>query len=107
MSIAQSGVGNVAYQHDACAGQHRDTGWCALVLGFDPDYRPRRPEAARRVLRETVGVVRGPLLRGFYREMKPFMRRGFHPDDIDTNALLNEWQDKLFGVNGELVDHLR
>ncbi|WP_100467305.1 metal-dependent hydrolase [Mycobacteroides abscessus] len=60
-----------------------------------------------RVLRETVGVVRGPLLRGFYREMKPFMRRGFHPDDIDTNALLNEWQDKLFGVNGELVDHLR
>lgn len=60
-----------------------------------------------RVLRQTIGVIRGPLLGGFYREMKPFKRRGFHPDDIDTSALLNEWQKQLFGPEGELVDHLR
>ncbi|MBF9329519.1 metal-dependent hydrolase [Mycobacteroides chelonae] len=60
-----------------------------------------------RLLRETFGMVRGPLFRGIYRDMKPFMRKGFHPDDIDTNALLVEWQERLFGAEGELVGHLK
>lgn len=60
-----------------------------------------------RVLRETVRLVRGPLFRGFYSAMKPYKRKGFHPDDIDTNALLVEWQERLFGADGELVGHLK
>lgn len=60
-----------------------------------------------RVLRETVRMVRGPLFHGFYAAMKPYKRKGFHPDDIDTNALMAQWQDKLFGTGGELVDHLK
>jgi hypothetical protein len=39
--------------------------------------------------------------------MKPYKRKGFHPDDIDTNALLVEWQERLFGAEGELVGHLK
>ncbi|ALR13441.1 metal-dependent hydrolase [Mycobacteroides saopaulense] len=76
--------------------------WISVVT-TDPVGR-RQP---LRLLRETVAMVRGPLFRGIYRDMKPFMRKGFHPDDIDTNALLNEWQDKLFGTDGELVGHLK
>lgn len=60
-----------------------------------------------RLLRETFSMVRGPLFRGIYREMKPFMRKGFHPDDIDTTALMTQWQDRLFGAEGELVGHLK
>lgn len=73
------------------------------ILTTDPVGR-RQP---LRLLRETFGMVRGPLFRGIYREMKPFMRKGFHPDDIDTNALLVEWQERLFGAEGELVGHLK
>ena len=60
-----------------------------------------------RVLRETVQMIRGPLFRGFYTAMKPYKRKGFHPDDIDTSALLGEWQERLFGTDGELVNHLK
>ncbi|MGH3724914.1 MAG: metal-dependent hydrolase [Mycobacterium sp.] len=76
--------------------------WISIVTN-DPEGR-RQP---LRLLRETFGMVRGPLFRGIYRDMKPFKRRGFHPDDIDTTALLNHWQNKLFGTNGELVGHLK
>lgn len=34
-----------------------------------------------------------------------FFRPGFHPNDHDTNALVAEWREKLFGANGEL-NHL-
>ena len=34
-----------------------------------------------------------------------FFRPGFHPDDHDTKALVAEWRERLFGVNGE-VNHL-
>ncbi|MFD7847910.1 metal-dependent hydrolase [Nocardia sp. NPDC059764] len=35
------------------------------------------------------------------------LRPGFHPDDIDTSALLSRWQSELFGDDGQLVDHLK
>ncbi|PQA34253.1 metal-dependent hydrolase [Amnimonas aquatica] len=34
-----------------------------------------------------------------------FFRPGFHPNDHDTKALVAEWRERLFGVNGE-VNHL-
>ncbi|CPU65433.1 Conserved hypothetical protein (hydrolase?) [Mycobacteroides abscessus] len=34
------------------------------------------------------------------------MRPGFHPDDIDTEELLHQWQGILFGADGELNDRL-
>ncbi|SKS44154.1 Uncharacterised protein [Mycobacteroides abscessus subsp. abscessus] len=44
-----------------------------------------------------------------FRRSFPVLGRiaGLDPGDIDTNALLKEWQDKLLGVDGELVDHLK
>jgi predicted metal-dependent hydrolase len=35
-----------------------------------------------------------------------YYRRDFHPDDRDTSALLREWQERLFGEEGELRDRL-
>ncbi|NMN95510.1 metal-dependent hydrolase [Nocardiaceae bacterium YC2-7] len=59
------------------------------------------------VARQAIEVARGPLLKGLLGELAEFMRPGFHPDDIDTEDLVQEWQLKLFGANGELVDRLR
>lgn len=59
------------------------------------------------VLRQTIGVYRGPLLKGVMTELRQYMRPGFHPDDIDTGELLEQWRRELFGANGALVGHLR
>ncbi|MGH3952812.1 MAG: metal-dependent hydrolase [Mycobacterium sp.] len=60
-----------------------------------------------RILRETISMVRGPAFKGFYKEMAPYKKHGFHPDQIDTTSVLTEWQERLFGNRGELSDHLR
>nr|WP_235216084.1 hypothetical protein [Mycobacterium kyorinense] len=39
------------------------------------------------VWRQTIGVFRGPLLKGVMADLRKYMRPGFHPDDIDTTAL--------------------
>jgi predicted metal-dependent hydrolase len=43
---------------------------------------------------------------GLFRRLMPgyldYYRRGFHPDDRDTSALLAAWQERLFGERGEL-----
>lgn len=36
-----------------------------------------------------------------------YYRPGFHPDDRDTRALLEEWRERLFGPAGELRGRLR
>jgi predicted metal-dependent hydrolase len=36
-----------------------------------------------------------------------YYRPGFHPDDRDTRALLDEWRERLFGPAGELAGRLR
>lgn len=59
------------------------------------------------VVRQTWGVFRGPLVKGLLGELHPYMRPGFHPDDIDTRALLERWTRELFGSHGALVDHLK
>jgi hypothetical protein len=52
-------------------------------------------------------MLRNPMWKGFYRAMKPFKDRGFHPDQIDDTELLTHWQRELFGDRGQLVDHLK
>lgn len=34
-----------------------------------------------------------------------FFRRDFHPNDHDTNALVADWRERLFGIEGE-INHL-
>jgi uncharacterized protein len=47
---------------------------------------------------------------GLFRKLTPgyldYYRRGFHPDDRDTSALLATWQERLFGAKGELRDRV-
>jgi predicted metal-dependent hydrolase len=49
--------------------------------------------------------------KGFFSRMVPqyldYLKPGFHPSHHDTDALLAEWQDKLFGASGELNGRLK
>ncbi|MND03312.1 hypothetical protein D3C83_230770 [compost metagenome] len=36
-----------------------------------------------------------------------YFRPSFHPNDRDTDALLRDWRDRLFGESGELRGQLR
>ena len=35
-----------------------------------------------------------------------YFRPGFHPDDRDTTALIEQWRTELFGEQGTLNDKL-
>lgn len=73
-----------------------------LSIATDPSgWRPIR------VLRQTYGIFRGPLVKGLMRDLRRYMVPGFHPDDVDTAALLDKWQKELFGAEGALVDHVK
>lgn len=47
---------------------------------------------------------------GLFRKLVPawldYFRPGFHPHDRDTSALLDQWREALFGVEGTLRDRL-
>ncbi|MFE3023745.1 metal-dependent hydrolase [Nocardia tengchongensis] len=75
----------------------------ALAVGRDPVAR-RQPV---RVAREAYRLFTGPVFRGLMPELGKYLRPGFHPDDIDTAALLSRWQRDLFGADGQLLDHLK
>ena len=50
-------------------------------------------------------------MKGLFADLVPkyfdFFRPGFHPNDHDTTALLNEWRTILFAPGGELYDQLK
>lgn len=75
----------------------------SIALARDPVAR-RQP---LRLIRETYSQLRGPLFVGLMSDLAVYLRPGFHPDDIDTSALLERWQTELFGAQGALVDHLK
>ncbi|GBE67560.1 hypothetical protein MFM001_40220 [Mycobacterium sp. MFM001] len=78
------------------------TGGVILSIMMDPSgWHPIT------VWRQTIGVFRGPLLKGVMADLRKYMRPGFHPDDIDTSELLEVWRRELFGTDGALVDHLK
>lgn len=49
--------------------------------------------------------------RGFVARIMPkmgeFLARDFHPDNHNTTALVQEWQEKLFGPDGRLLEEFR
>ena len=82
-------------------------GTAALVLlvslAHDVDAR-RQP---LRVAKEMVGLLRGPLFKGLLKDAARYVRPGFHPDDIDDTALLEEWRHRLFDAGGSMAGHLK
>lgn len=77
----------------------------SLTVSLARDPRARRQPL--RVAREAYRLFTGPLFKGLMPELASYLRPGFHPDDIDTTALLDRWQAELFGSDGVLVDHLK
>ncbi|QZA08557.1 metal-dependent hydrolase [Mycolicibacter heraklionensis] len=75
-----------------------------VMMSILTDRRGWRPI---KVLRQTYGVFRGPLVKGLMADLRVYMRPGFHPDDVDTDQLVAQWRDDLFGAQGALVDHLK
>ena len=43
------------------------------------------------------------LRRSTWRRLRDYNRPDFHPDDHDTDALLDDWRERLFGPGGRLV----
>jgi hypothetical protein len=68
----------------------------------DPSARDR---AARR---ESLGRARrGPWLSARVRaRIRDYNRRDFHPDDHETDQMLDEWRASLFGPAGTLAGRL-
>lgn len=74
------------------------------------------------VLLRTPGFAQGPLAeargflywfgpRGYFARMQRglgrYYRRDFHPDQIDTDAMLETWRERLFGAEGQLTPYVR
>jgi predicted metal-dependent hydrolase len=73
-----------------------------ISLSRDPAGRD-----LRRLGRSLTRARRSPFLsRDVVVRLRDYNRRDFHPDDHDTNELLEYWRHDLFGPDGTLVDHL-
>lgn len=60
-----------------------------------------------RLVRSLAALRRSPFLeRDVITRLRDYRRTGFHPDDNDDTALLEEWRTRLFGEHGSLADHL-
>ncbi|BBY55230.1 metal-dependent hydrolase [Mycobacterium koreense] len=76
-----------------------------LTLSLIDDPVTRRQPL--RLVSEARRLFGGPLFDGLLTDLAAYLRPGFHPDDIDTVAVLRQWQEELFGPAGTLVDHLK
>lgn len=71
------------------------------MLG-DPAARNRRE-----LWRSWRSLRSSPILsRRSWEQLRIYERPGFHPDDHDTSALVEEWRELLFGADGRLNDRL-
>ena len=62
----------------------------------------------RRLARSLRALRRSPWVnRRVLRRLRDYNRRGFHPDDHDNTALVEEWRATLFGTGGSLADRLK
>lgn len=82
-------------------------GTAGVVLAVSLAYDAQARRQPIRVLRELYGLVRGPLFKGLLGDAARYMRPGFHPDDIDDTALLEEWRHRLFDAGGSMAGHLK
>jgi len=77
----------------------------AVTVSIACDPAARKRGALRKSLRD---FRQSPILsRELWEELKAYDRKGFHPSDRDTSALVAEWREKLFGAEGTLNDKLR
>jgi uncharacterized protein len=75
-----------------------------VVVGVLLDPASRR----RGALRQSIWRFRrSPLWdRALWDKLRDYDRPDFHPNDHDTDALVAEWSERLFGENGELYGNL-
>jgi predicted metal-dependent hydrolase len=73
-----------------------------VSLARDGDtYRPGRLRASWRRFR------RSPIMQAhLWRRLRDYNRSDFHPDDHDTDELVERWRAELFGAEGSLNDKL-
>ena len=71
------------------------------LLGDRETYR-------RGKLRKSFKVMRAnPLFsKETWRRLRDYNRADFHPDDHNTDELLDFWRDEMFGAEGRLNDKL-
>ena len=71
------------------------------LLGDRDTYRPGR------LRKSWARVRRSPFYRReLWERLCDYDRPDFHPDDHDTNGLVREWRERLFGPEGTLNDRL-
>lgn len=77
-------------------------GMCLMTtISLLSDRATYRPGRLRRSWREFKDF---PLLqRDVWLRIQDYNRPGFHPDDHDTDALMERWRDELFGDDGTLT----
>lgn len=73
----------------------------ASLLGDRATYRRSNLRRSWRRFRESPVVSRE-----VWDRLREYDEPGFHPDDRDTTALVERWQDELFGEHGKLNDKL-
>jgi predicted metal-dependent hydrolase len=71
------------------------------LAGDRETYRRGKLRASWKRIRAT-GLMRKSTLD----MLRDYNREGFHPNDSDTSALIEEWRERLFGEQGALVDKL-
>lgn len=76
--------------------------WAWLVARDDERLNVREHASG---LRKLFG--RGGFISSILPRMPEFVRPDFHPDQHDTRALEQQWRDRLFGSEGELLDEFR
>ncbi|HEY0904609.1 MAG TPA: metal-dependent hydrolase [Marmoricola sp.] len=60
-----------------------------------------------RLARSLAALRHSPFLeRDVIDHVRAYSKPGFHPDDVDSSALLDRWTRELFGPEGRLADHL-
>lgn len=77
--------------------------WTVISLAMDGEAR-RHPG---RVLKGLWRLRHSPFTsKPAVRQLFQYTKRGFHPNDRDTAALIEDWRAKLFGAEGQLSDLL-
>ena len=71
------------------------------MLGDRATYRRGNLRGSVRRLRDNPFFRRA-----VWDKLRDYNRHDFHPDDHDTEALLEEWRERLFGSDGTLNDRL-
>jgi predicted metal-dependent hydrolase len=71
------------------------------MLGDRATYRRGNLRRSARRLKENPFFTRE-----VWNQLRDYNRPDFHPDDHDTEALLDEWRERLFGTAGTLNDRL-